>query len=59
MEVIDLLQENKPLSSKWIFRRKITVDGIVEKYKARLCVKGFRPKKQGFDLVNIYILVSN
>ena len=51
-KLIDLLQENKPLGSKWIFRRKITVDGTVEKYKERLCVKGFR--KKDFDLVDIY-----
>ena len=55
-KLIDHLQENKHLGLKWIFRRKITVDGTVEKYKARLCVKGFRQKeKKGFDLVNINI----
>ena len=31
-----------PIGCKWIFKRKIGVDGKVDTYKARLVVKGFR-----------------
>ena len=44
---INLWVQNESLEGK------ITVDGTVEKYKARLCVKGFR-KKKDFDLFDIY-----
>ncbi|GJW13563.1 zinc finger, CCHC-type containing protein [Tanacetum coccineum] len=32
----------KPLSCKWIFKRKLKVDGTIEKFKARLVIEGFR-----------------
>ena len=35
-ELVDLPSGCKPLSSKWIFKRKRKVDGSVDKYKARL-----------------------
>ena len=31
----------KPLGCKWVFKRKLRPDGIVEKYKARLVAKGY------------------
>ena len=37
-----------PIECKWIFKRKISADGKVETYKARLVVKGFR-QMQGVD----------
>ncbi|RVW34150.1 Retrovirus-related Pol polyprotein from transposon RE2 [Vitis vinifera] len=41
-EVVDLPPGCKPLSSKWIFKRKMKVDGSIDKYKARLVIKGYR-----------------
>ncbi|XP_060210776.1 uncharacterized protein LOC132637746 [Lycium barbarum] len=41
-ELVDLPPENKPLGSKWIFKRKMKDDGTIDKYKVRLVVKGFR-----------------
>ena len=41
-ELVDLPPGNKPLGSKWIFKRKMKDDGTIDKYKARLVVKGFR-----------------
>ncbi|GJZ21908.1 zinc finger, CCHC-type containing protein [Tanacetum coccineum] len=32
----------KPLGCKWIFKRKMKVDGTVEKFKARLVIQGFK-----------------
>nr|GEZ19162.1 zinc finger, CCHC-type [Tanacetum cinerariifolium] len=36
----------KHLDCKWIFKRKIKVDGIIDKFKARLVIQGFRQKKR-------------
>ena len=47
-ELTDLLPGNKPLGSKWIFKRKMKPDGTIDKYKARLVVKGYR-QKEGLD----------
>ena len=44
-ELADLPPENKPLRSKWIFQRKIKPDGTIDKYNARLVVKGYRQNK--------------
>jgi hypothetical protein len=38
---MELSPGSKPLGHKWIFKRKMKVDGTIDKYKARL-VKGFR-----------------
>ena len=35
---------NKLLNLKWILKRKMKIDRTVDKYRARLCVKGFRQK---------------
>ena len=43
-DLVDLPPGNKPLGSKWIFKRKMKDDGTIDKYKARLVVKGFRQK---------------
>ena len=37
-----------PIGCKWIFKRKIGVDGKLETFKARLVAKGFR-QRQGVD----------
>jgi hypothetical protein len=38
---VELSPGSKPLGHKWIFKRKMKVDGTIDKYKARF-VKGFR-----------------
>ena len=47
-ELVDLPRGKKPLNSKWIFKREMTDDGTIEKYKARVVAKGFK-KNQGLD----------
>ncbi|GJZ26269.1 zinc finger, CCHC-type containing protein [Tanacetum coccineum] len=34
----------KPFGCKWIFKRKLKIDGTIEKFKARLVIQGFKQK---------------
>nr|GEZ20909.1 zinc finger, CCHC-type [Tanacetum cinerariifolium] len=42
---------------KWIFKRKMKVDGTVDKFKARLVIQGFR-QKEGIDYFDTYAPVT-
>ena len=52
-ELVDLPPSCKPLSSKWVFKRKRKVYGSIDKYKARLVIKGYRQTK-GLDYFDTY-----
>nr|GEX31585.1 zinc finger, CCHC-type [Tanacetum cinerariifolium] len=47
----------QPLGFKWIFKRKLKVDGTVEKFKARLVIQGFN-QKSGIDYFDTYAHVA-
>ncbi|GJU10806.1 retrovirus-related pol polyprotein from transposon TNT 1-94 [Tanacetum coccineum] len=53
----DLPLSCKPFGCKWIFKRKLMVDGTIEKFKARLVIQGFR-QKSGIDYFDTYALVT-
>ncbi|GKB81111.1 zinc finger, CCHC-type containing protein [Tanacetum coccineum] len=40
--LVDLPSGCKPLGCKWIFKRKLKVDGTIKKFKARLVIQGFK-----------------
>ncbi|MUG03538.1 hypothetical protein ECC01_21350 [Bacillus tequilensis] len=46
--LVDAPEGIVPIGCKWIFKKKIGVDGKVETYKARLVAKGYR-QRQGVD----------
>ncbi|GKE08765.1 zinc finger, CCHC-type containing protein [Tanacetum coccineum] len=43
----------KPLGCKWIFKRKLKVDGTIEKFNARLVIEDFK-QKSGIDYFDTY-----
>ncbi|GJY50431.1 zinc finger, CCHC-type containing protein [Tanacetum coccineum] len=53
----DLPPGCRPLGCKWIFKRKMKVDGTVKKFKARLVIHGFKQKSR-IDYFDTYALVA-
>ncbi|GJZ72212.1 zinc finger, CCHC-type containing protein [Tanacetum coccineum] len=53
----DLPPGCKPLGCKWIFKKKMKVDGTIDKFKARLVIQGFR-QKEGNDYFGTYAHVA-
>ncbi|GKB50901.1 zinc finger, CCHC-type containing protein [Tanacetum coccineum] len=53
----DLPPGCKPLGCKWIFKRKLKVDGTVKKFKAKLVIQGFKQKSR-IDYFDTYAPVA-
>ena len=56
-ELVPLPKGVKPIGCKWIFKTKRDFTGNVERYKARLVVKGYT-QKEGIDFKETFSLVS-
>nr|GEU79545.1 retrotransposon protein, putative, Ty1-copia subclass [Tanacetum cinerariifolium] len=41
LDLVDLPPDGKTVGSKWLFKKKTDMDGVVHTYKARLVAKGF------------------
>ncbi|GJY61016.1 isochorismate synthase, chloroplastic [Tanacetum coccineum] len=56
-ELVDLLSDCKSLGYKLIFKKKMKADGTIDKYKARVVIKGFR-QREGLDFFETYLPVT-
>jgi hypothetical protein len=56
-EVIECPYGCKPIGSKWVFKKKLWPDGTIERYKARLVIKGYS-QKEGEDFFDTYSHVA-
>ena len=43
-ELVELPPKVKPISCKWVFKRKLKLNGTIDKYKAHLVAKGYKQK---------------
>jgi hypothetical protein len=55
-EIIDKPKDVNLISTKWVFKIKMLPNGLIDKYKARLCVRGFS-QEYGVDYFETFILV--
>jgi hypothetical protein len=56
-DLVEFLTRRNPIGNKWVFKKKLNVEGKVEKYKARLVAKGYS-QVEGIDFGEIFSHVA-
>ena len=56
-KLVDLLLGCKTIGCKWIFRKKLKLDGSIDKFKAKHVAKGFK-QKTNLDFFDTFSLVT-
>jgi len=56
-ELTDSPKGCRPISNRWMFKKKLRTDGSIERYKARLVIRGFDQKKE-IDFFHTYSPVT-
>ena len=56
-KLVDLSPGYKTIGCKWVLRKKLKLDGSIDKFKARLVVKNFK-QKADLDFFDTFSLVT-
>ncbi|OMO99220.1 hypothetical protein CCACVL1_03887 [Corchorus capsularis] len=56
-ELVDLPEGEKAIGVKWVYKTKVKPNGEVDKYKARLVVKGYK-QEYGVDYTEVFAPVA-
>ena len=58
LELVSLPKGRKAIGVKWVYKTKKNAKGEIERYKARLVVKGYSQKAR-FDYDEVFALVAH